>query len=60
MARVKDILRYPKTLQEIKANQDWPVRGRRKHLPTAWDDQWRDLSRNWKKYRKTQYKVKPA
>ena len=60
MGRIKDLLRHPRTLQEKKANQVWPVRGRRKpkHLVCAWDDIWRsDLGdRCWKRYRKTQYR----
>ncbi len=60
MAKIKDMLREPKTLQEKKANQDWPVRSKRKWktLITAWDDQWRsDMEdRSWKRHRRTQYK----
>ncbi len=35
------------------------VRGRRKpkHLPNAWDDISRSDTRNWKAYRKTQWKM---
>jgi len=52
--------RHPKTLNEKKANQDWPVRGRRmsKRLPHFWDDIWNRTTRCWKKTRKTQYRVK--
>jgi hypothetical protein len=36
------------------------IRGRRKHLPTNWDDMIRAdyYDRNWKRHRKTQYKQK--
>lgn len=52
--------RHPKTLQEMKANQDWHVRWRRRShmLPTAWDDVPRNRDdRSWKRYRKTQYRA---
>jgi len=52
----------PKTTQERKANQDWPVRGRRspRQLPDEYDDVHRSniRQRSWKRYRKTQYKTK--
>jgi hypothetical protein len=55
-------LRNPRTTQERRANQDWPVRGRRlpNRLPEAWDDvPRRDADdRSWKRHRRTQYKVK--
>ena len=54
------MFRHPRTLQEMKANQDWPVRGRRKphRLPHSWDDEYRvDMDdRSWKRHRRTQYK----
>lgn len=53
--------RSMRTLQERRANQDWPVRGRRspRMIPTAWDDIPRldKDDRSWKRYRKTQYKT---
>jgi hypothetical protein len=54
--------RKPKTTAEKRANQDWPVRGNRSDrlLPTSWSDLPKASSenRNWKKYRKTKYRVK--
>jgi hypothetical protein len=37
-----------------------PVRGRRKHLPSSWDDKCRSDygNRSWKRHRKTQWKPK--
>lgn len=44
-------LRNPKTKQEI-------TYGSRRDLPTSWDDIPRHVEKNWKKYRKTQWKEK--
>ena len=56
------IMRRPRTIQEKRANQGWPVRGKRSpsRLIDPWDDYIRkDLyNRNWKRHRRTQYKVK--
>lgn len=44
-------LRYPRTRQELRANQDRNdpyVRGKRKNLPTAWDDQFIRKQKSWK------------
>jgi hypothetical protein len=56
----KPFMRYPKTTQELRANQDrWDsfVRGkrRRKRLPTSYDDLWVHEQKTWKNKRKTQY-----
>jgi len=57
-------IRRVRTLQEKRANQEgWCRAKRRPHrLPDSWDDgdrtDWQD--RCWKRYRKTQYKVKTA
>ncbi|CAH7128288.1 conserved hypothetical protein [Vibrio chagasii] len=57
--------RHPKTTQELRANrapllEDYEpsVRGRRRVLPTVYDDIWRcyNQERNWKRYRLVQYK----
>lgn len=48
--------RRPKTYQERKKNQDWKVRGKRKNLPTAYDDIPCVVSYSWKDRRKTQYR----
>lgn len=44
--------RHPKTLNEMRQNCDVKyqeyARKRRSHLPTAWDDFYRDTSRCWK------------
>ena len=59
--------RHPKTQRDrrqnilcLKEDGEPPVRGARKPhlLPSVWDDRRRHISRNWKKYRKTQYKPK--
>ncbi len=60
--------RHPKTTQEMRlyyastTNEEGVrinVRGRRKpkHLPNAWDDVWKPSSRNWKSYRKKQWRA---
>lgn len=53
------------TTQERRVNQDnWDgqirVRGRRRQLPSAWDDIHRNDydDRNWKRHRRTQYKIR--
>lgn len=50
--------RQPHTQQERRESQEFPVRAKRrwKYLSTAWDDIQKHCQRNWKKYRKTQYK----
>lgn len=61
--------RHPKTTQERRwahawEDEEYPIkpRGRRSahNLPESWDDYWRkDMCiRNWKRYRKHQWKVK--
>lgn len=59
--KYRNLFRYPRTKQELTANQDRNdpyVRGkrRRKFIPTAWDDQPIRRQRSWKKLRKTQYR----
>lgn len=53
-------LRYPKTTQEIKENLDkfdTKIRGKRRNLPTAYDDQFVRHQKSWKYLRrKTQYR----
>lgn len=55
-------LRYPRTTQEKRANQDKNspyVRGKRKNLPTAWDDIIVYKQKSWKYLgRKHQYREK--
>ena len=44
-------LRYPRTTQELRANQDRNdpyVRGKRRNLPTAYDDQFVRKQKSWK------------
>lgn len=44
-------LRYPRTTQELRANQDRNdpyIRGRRRNLPTAYDDQFVHKQKSWK------------
>jgi len=51
-------LRYPRTLQELRANQDRNdpfVRGKRRNLPTAYDDQFVHKQKSWK-WQRTRYK----
>lgn len=61
--------RNPKTLNEIKGNAEniayevkkeygISLKGRKRNLPSSWDDIYRNDLRSWKKTRKTQYKVK--
>lgn len=54
-------LRYPKTTQEKKANQENWHRGKRsvKRLPDAYDDYFVKIEKCWKYHRKTQYHIKP-
>lgn len=53
--------RHPRTYQEIRENQEWAVRPKRKpkNLPSVYDDylrsDWDD--RCWKRFRRTQYKT---
>jgi len=58
---------YPKTYNELKqyhkslCNEydiDIKIRRTPKNIPTVWDEKFRTLQRNWKKYRKTQYRMK--
>lgn len=56
-------LRHPKTTQERRYSCDYQVKTRAKrnmnNIPNAWDDKpeaW--TGNNWKKHRKTQYRVK--
>lgn len=60
-ARTRHWLRYPRTTQELRANQDRNdplIRRRRRNLPTAYDDQIPRTQKSWKKTRKTQYREK--
>lgn len=55
-------LRYPKTTQELRANQDRNdpyVRRKRRNIPTAWDDQFVRKQKSWKylSKRKKQYRT---
>lgn len=63
------MLRHIRTTQETRANQDGPeerigrkrqlwARGKRRNLPTSWDDIFVPTFKCWKKYRRTQYYVK--
>jgi len=56
--KIKHLFRKPKTLVEMKANQDDEAKcGRQRDVPSAWDDIWKDRNdRNWKKFRKTKWK----
>jgi hypothetical protein len=52
-------LRYPRTTQERRANQDKNdtlIRGHRRNLPTAYDDIFIHKDNCWKSRRKTQYR----
>jgi len=56
-------LRYPRTTQELRANQDRSdpyVRGKRRNLPTAYDDQFVRKQKSWKysRIRRKQYREK--
>ncbi len=53
------VFRRPKTRQEAAANQDFPVRAKRKlgNLANAWDDLDKTFQRTWKKFRRKQYKT---
>jgi len=54
------ILRHPRTFREIRANQDGFCRPRRrsKNLPNVyWDIFVNRDDRNWKRFRKTRWKV---
>ena len=58
-------LRYPKTTQELRANQDRNdpyVRSKRRNIPTAWDDQFVRKQKSWKylSKRKKQYRTDNA
>ncbi len=54
--------RHPKTTQERRYFYDMDhkqfIRGRRNHvgLPSVWDDIYHLRRRNWKEFRKTQYR----
>ncbi len=45
-------LRYPSTFQANREAEAEPnyTRGKRRHLPTAYDDQFSDYQKNWKSY----------
>jgi len=53
-------LRHPRTTQELRANQDRNdplVRGKRRNIPTAWDDNHIRSQKSWKYLgRKHQYR----
>ena len=51
------LCRHPRTQQERRENWEY-ARPRRRLLPTAWDDFFKYGVTCWKKYRKTQYRVK--
>lgn len=53
-------LRYPRTAQEKRANQEgWERPSRNvKNLVDVWDELWRKPQRSWKRHRRTQYKQK--
>ena len=56
---MKAFLRFPKTRQEIRENADrfdTKIRGRRRKLPTSWDDQFVHQPKSWKYTRTTQYR----
>ena len=51
MGRKWAFLRHPRTTQELRANQDRNdpyVRGQRRNIPTAWDDQFVHKQKSWK------------
>mgnify|MGYP000673914804 CR=1 FL=1 len=56
----KRFIRYPRTRQELRANQDRNdpyVRPARRNLPTAWDDLYVRHEKSWKeKGREKQYR----
>jgi hypothetical protein len=52
MAHHPRILRAPHTQQERR----YATTRRANYLPTLWDDLHRCLQRNWKSFRKTQFK----
>ena len=58
---IRSTLRYPRTTQELRANQERNspyVRGKRRNLPTAWDDQFIHKQKSWKYLgRDHQYRV---
>jgi len=54
--------RRPRTTAEIAANaaaldDGIPVRGRRRNLPSAWDDLPRQVQRSWKAHRRTRWRA---
>ena len=51
--RIRDLMRYPRTIAELRAGA---TRAKRRHLPTAWDDKPRCIQRTWKVHRKTRYR----
>ena len=58
-ARRKGWLRHPRTTQERKCNQDKNdglVRGKRRNLPTSYDDLIIPINKSWKSRRKKQYR----
>lgn len=55
----RNSLRYPKTTQELRANQfknDPYIRSKRRNLPTVYADQFVHLEKSWKSIRKNQYR----
>ncbi len=62
----KNYFRYIKTTQEkrwsfLGENEIYPVKLRKKrnfkNIPNSWDDIIKERHKNWKKFRKTQYKI---
>lgn len=53
------IFRHPATFSQLREVDEF-VRPKRRNLPNSWDDKLRSNwdNKNWKKFRKTQYKVK--
>lgn len=51
-------LRYPKTTQEKRLNERDRgfTRGKRRNIPSAWDDLIPRKQRSWKKHRKHKYR----
>jgi len=55
--KAQNIFKKPKTLGEMKANQDEESQyGRKRDVPNAWDDNVIQKERNWKKFRKSKWK----
>ena len=58
MGRIWQTLRNPKTANEKRQNDGVHVRPARRAsgLPSSWDDIMRICEKNWKTYRRTQYR----